>query len=123
MTRDPRFELPNAEHVALCGSCGDRLETDDDGRYECADCRLVYTSPDGPPEYMYAGAAPCGELRRPPVIKYRAPYYTKNGVVQTYRDWTTVFAPCALPEGHESMHTHPEHRSYVTVDAADIKED
>jgi hypothetical protein len=102
--------LPTIRVSIDCGSCGDTLEHDGD-QYVCHDCGLRWGTNDvfaeAPAEYLDEDANPCGAPSRDTETKQVRPFKTVNGVVEVWREWRHVYAPCILPAGHTSGHDFP----------------
>ncbi|QDG87135.1 hypothetical protein [Pseudarthrobacter sp. NIBRBAC000502770] len=110
------MSLPTIRVSIDCGSCGDSLEHDCD-QYVCRDCGLCWATndvfDDSPATYLDEEAQPCSAPSKDTETVQVKPFRTVNGVVEVWRTWRHVYAPCALPAGHMSDHEFPLSTTYT----------
>lgn len=67
----------------------------------------IRVSDEAPAEYLDEDAQPCGHPSKDTETRQVRPFKTVNGVVEVWRDWRHIYAPCILPAGHASSHDFP----------------
>ena len=110
------MSLPTVRVSIDCGACGDSLEHDGD-QYVCNDCGLCWASndvfDDAPAQYLDEDAEPCAAPSNDTETVQVKPFSTVNGVVEIWRTWRHIYAPCILPAGHKSGHEFPPSTTYT----------